>query len=89
MLVNIWSTSHNSHQIASFATVATIATLIGAYLYYRKKVPNIPKKWTPVTKVTQLFVYPLKSGRRREVQSMYCTDLGPTFIENNVELKDR
>ncbi|KAK9744155.1 MOSC N-terminal beta barrel domain [Popillia japonica] len=24
-----------------------------------------------------------------EVQSMYCTDLGPTFIENNVELKDR
>ncbi|KAK9680189.1 MOSC domain [Popillia japonica] len=56
---------------------------------YGSQKTSIPKNWTPVTKVKQLFVYPLKSGRRREVAKAQCTERGLVFTENNVELKDR
>lgn len=74
----------------ALAMVVTIVALIaGASYYYHKWTTNIPKKWTSVSNVKQLFLYPLKSGRRREVQSMYCTNVGPMIFENNVPLRDR
>ncbi|GJQ83431.1 hypothetical protein Trydic_g14211 [Trypoxylus dichotomus] len=76
-------------QLASAATIATIVVLIGAYAYYRKKRTNVPTVWTPVGKVKQLFIYPMKSGRRRELKRAKCNEHGASLTENNVELRDR
>lgn len=83
------SFTQNNQQIISLTAAATIAALIGAYFYYRKPTVRIPKNWTRVARVKQLCVYPLKSGRRRELDSAECTKVGLSFTENNVELRDR
>lgn len=75
--------------IASVATAATVLAVIGAYAYYRKKKNTIPTNWVPVAKVKQLFAYPLKSGRRRELRNANATEHGICVNENNVILRDR
>ncbi|KAI4455435.1 molybdopterin cofactor sulfurase mosc [Holotrichia oblita] len=88
---NLSDFAQSNQHIISLTTIATVTALIGAYLYYRKAtaIVKIPKNWIRVARVKQLCVYPLKSGRRRELDSAECTKVGLCFTENNVELRDR
>lgn len=54
-------------------TSIAIASALGLYLYQRRRKIRPPEKWEEVGKVTELFIYPLKSGRRVPLQNAECT----------------
>lgn len=57
------------------ATVGAL-TLLGLYWYQRKRKHAVPTVWEHVGKVKSLFIYPLKSGHRIELQTAICTEYG-------------
>ncbi|CAH1159555.1 unnamed protein product [Phaedon cochleariae] len=73
-------------------TVTTVFVVLGAYWYQRLRKPKIPTEWTPVGKITKLCLYPLKSGKRIEVQKLVCnkhTAMEDEKVENSLRLRDR
>lgn len=73
-------------------TVATIS-LIAGIIYYRKrrKAQSVPTKWLPVASVSELLLYPLKSGYRVDLQEAECTMFGFKQITDKAvfKLQDR
>lgn len=80
----------------SYVLIATtsvaILSALGIYLYQRKRKWKPPQQWEAVGKVTDLYIYPLKSGRRIVVKKAECTQVGfkQTADDEKVyQLRDR
>ena len=76
--------------IAGFISV--VATILGTYIYQKFKKPCIPKEWKAVGNVKKLCIYPLKSGKRIEVNEAECTTRGLIEVEKfdkSLRLHDR
>lgn len=58
-------------------TSIALVSALGVYLYQtRRKSKKPPEKWEAVGKVTELYIYPLKSGRRIAVNKAECIQTG-------------
>ncbi|XP_022916958.1 mitochondrial amidoxime-reducing component 1 [Onthophagus taurus] len=72
---------------ASFAIAIGVATY---YIFSSLKKRKLPKKWVKVGNVEKLFIYPLKSAKRVEIQKANTTLGGLiTLEENGIQLRDR
>jgi len=74
------------------SAVITLTSIIGLYLYRKKSKKQPPTTWREVGKVQKLHIYPLKSGRRVEVNSAECTIYGIKQTkddEKTLQLRDR
>lgn len=90
----VWKMFKNNNVVPTVVVVgaASILTVVGAYFYQRRKKNQIPTEWTPVGKVVNLYLYPLKSGRAIELNEAQCTDVGvtQTYEESKtLQLSDR
>ncbi|KAK9891513.1 hypothetical protein WA026_014749 [Henosepilachna vigintioctopunctata] len=64
----------------------------GCYFIYKKfNSKRIPKKWRKLANITNLYIYPLKSGRYTEVDEVECTKVGFRLPakNGNLQLRDR
>lgn len=58
-------------------TSIALVSALGLYLYQtRRKSKKPPEKWEAVGEVTELYIYPLKSGRRVAANKAECTQAG-------------
>lgn len=64
---------------------------IAIYWFFNKNKRKVPKKWEPIGTVTKLFIYPLKGGRRVELENAICTKQGFVMPKNGTkyQFKDR
>lgn len=82
-------------QIAANTTVlagAAVLAYLGFQFFQKKKKEIIPWKWEEVGSLSQLYIYPLKSGHRMEVSRAECTEVGlkQTEVDEKVlQLRDR
>ncbi|XP_031335296.1 mitochondrial amidoxime reducing component 2-like [Photinus pyralis] len=60
----------------TLATTTVIAVTALAYYLRRRARNRIPQQWEPVGNVTEMFMYPLKSGRRVPIDNAICTEFG-------------
>ncbi|CAH0560991.1 unnamed protein product [Brassicogethes aeneus] len=68
------------------------AFVVGAYILSRSKKEKIPIKWKEVAFLEQLHLYPLKSGRKIDLETADCTDVGimeSIKFDKSFRLKDR
>ncbi|KAK4887763.1 hypothetical protein RN001_004034 [Aquatica leii] len=65
-----------STQIAVASALVGASTILGYYYYKKLRQNRIPKEWEPVGTVSELYMYPLKSGRRLEITNAKCTEYG-------------
>ena len=75
------STSNRTVVIAAVASgIAVALTIAGLWWYKRRNGSSktlIPENFTnPVAKVDKLWVYPLKSARRVDLEEVQCTRRG-------------
>lgn len=73
-------------------TATAVSVSFGILLFQKWKRNQVPKQWEEVGIVTQLYIYPLKSGKRIPLQQAECTKFGPrqTPTANHVyQLRDR
>lgn len=80
--------------IQTVAVVVTISLLsvVASFLYQRKRRWTPPKNWRQVAKVTNLSLYPLKSGKRYDMKQAECTERGMKVTKNEnalMQLRDR
>lgn len=56
----------------------TLVAVLGAYCYqrYKRSKNQPPTQWEPVGNVTELGIYPLKSGKRIPVRRAQVTKYG-------------
>jgi len=73
---------HTTAAVIAAAAAIAVTALVSVYFYRRKLKTGPPKEWKQVGKVTKLQLYPLKSGRRIELNSAECTQYG---IKQNKE----
>lgn len=74
------------------STTAAVSVTLAAFGYQKWKKNQPPTTWEEVGKVTQLYIYPLKSGKRMPLEQVECTKYGPrqTSTSNHVyQLRDR
>lgn len=74
------------------STSIAILSVLGLYFYQRTKKFKPPAKWQEIGKVTELFIYPLKSGRRVPVKKAECTKFGfkqTEIDEKTYQMRDR
>lgn len=73
------------------ATTVTALSVLGTYLYHYKKKLKLLEPWQPVGKVSKLCIYPLKSGRKIEVNEAECTEYGLRLPQNvgGYQFRDR
>lgn len=67
---------HITTETVLIATTIGILTALSLYWYQKKRKHVVPTVWEPVGKVKSLFIYPLKSGHRIELDTAVCTDYG-------------
>lgn len=83
---------NNYVNTAAIVGATSILSIIGTYLYRKKKGDQIPTKWKSVGEVTNLYLYPLKSGRAIELQEAQCTEYGLSHTSQDsgeLQLRDR
>ncbi|XP_019869882.2 mitochondrial amidoxime reducing component 2 [Aethina tumida] len=76
--------------IASAVTATVI--VVAAYLMSRKKKDKVPENWQEVGILEKIYLYPLKSGRRIELEAADCTKVGIRETEKfdkSFRLRDR
>lgn len=87
------NTSVVSPKALAAGIAVTVGTSVVVYLYYKRKIKDrVPTEWTVVGKVENLFMYPLKSGKRIELTEAECTNKGFTEIpkfSGSFGLRDR
>lgn len=73
------------------ATTVTALSVLATYLYQYKKKLKLLEPWQPVGKVTKLCIYPLKSGRKIEVDEAECTEYGLRLLpaDGSYQFRDR
>lgn len=62
--------------IFAATTITAALSALGTYLYQYKKKLKLLEPWQPVGTVAKLYIYPLKSGRKIEVNEAECTEYG-------------
>lgn len=73
-----------------YSTTVACLSALGSFLYQYKKKLKLLEPWEPVGRVGKLYVYPLKSGRKIEVQEAECTDVGLKIKDcRGYKLRDR
>lgn len=81
------ASKYSTYIAISVATAGGVAVL-GYYLYKKSNKP--PKIWKPVGTIAKLFVYPLKGGKRVELQQANCTKYGLQSADQSLSFfKDR
>ncbi|KAK5644068.1 hypothetical protein RI129_007913 [Pyrocoelia pectoralis] len=76
-------------QVTITAGAVVMVTAFGYYLYRRAR-NRMPQKWDPIGTVTEMYMYPLKSGRRIEIQKAKCTGKGFQSTDPNLaHFRDR
>ncbi|CAG0881857.1 unnamed protein product [Cyprideis torosa] len=74
------STDPKAEQLAAVGTACVIAVCGVVYLMRNRVMPLppvvVPSQWKKVAEVSALYLYPVKSGRAREVDSAECTKMG-------------
>lgn len=73
------------------AGVATVLSVVSAYLYQKKR-EIIPKKWEEIGFIKKIYLYPLRSGHKVELQRAECTHSGLKQTEEDekvFQLRDR
>uniref|UniRef100_A0A1Y1KEH2 MOSC domain-containing protein n=1 Tax=Photinus pyralis TaxID=7054 RepID=A0A1Y1KEH2_PHOPY len=74
----------------TLATVTVVAVTTLAYYLRRRARNRIPQQWEPVGTVTEMFMYPLKSGRRVPIDKANCTEYGFQFTDPSLpHFRDR
>jgi hypothetical protein len=70
---------------------AVLLTVAVAWWHQRVLGRNrVPTKWRRVGEVSEMTIYPLKSGRGVDLKEAFCTDLGlRTIGDQTTELLDR
>lgn len=84
--------SQNKIHTVAFGGTVLLLSLLGTYLYQRRKKEKIPEEWEPVGTVTQLALFPLKSGGKKPVKVLECTKVGPKQTEEDgkeYQMRDR
>lgn len=69
---------HSASLSKSCVLLATTSVAVGAvgFYLYRKRKSTPPAQWEEVGTVTELYMYPLKSGKRIPVKRAECTKRG-------------
>lgn len=72
-------------------SVITVSVIAGIWYYRKYRRERFPKKWVPIGKVSELLMYPLKSGYRTQVNEAECTYFGFKQVsdKNVYKLQDR
>lgn len=84
-----------SYILFATTSIAVVSALFSVYWYQRKRKSYRrppPKNWEAVGNITELFIYPLKSGRRIPATRVECTQYGfkqTTDDEKVYQLRDR
>jgi hypothetical protein len=70
---------------------AVLLTVAVAWWHQRIQGRNkVPTKWRRVGEVSEITIYPLKSGRGVDLKEAFCTDLGlKTIGDQTTQLLDR
>ena len=70
---------------------AVLLSVAVAWWHQRVQGKNkVPTKWRRVGEVSEMTIYPLKSGRGVDLKEAYCTELGLRAIsDKTTELLDR
>lgn len=75
------------------AALATAFAIVGVYILQKKKNKySIPNEWKQIGAITNLNIFPLKSGKRMEMSNAECTYLGLKQTEDGetlLQLRDR
>lgn len=73
-----------------YSTTVACLSALGSFLYQYKKKLKLLEPWEPVGRVGKLYVYPLKSGKKIEVQEAECTEVGLRVTDcRGYKLRDR
>lgn len=79
-----------SFNFALIATTVSVVSAFGVFLYQKSKRKRVPNSWVQIGKVTHLYIYPMKSGKKIAVKEAECTETGLQLItDDSVQLKDR
>lgn len=70
-----WADPIAKSQTVLIGSTLAILTVLGTYFYQRRK-NKPPSNWESVGKVTELCLYPLKSGKRKPLRAAECTKYG-------------
>lgn len=73
-------------------TSAAIASAFAVYYYQKNKRLGPPQKWQEIGKVIELYIYPLKSGKRVPVKRAECVKFAfkqTKEEEEAYQMKDR
>lgn len=62
--------------ILVLTSTLAITCAVGLLFYQKRKRSQPPAKWEKVGEVTELYIYPLKSGRRVPLMEAECTKYG-------------
>lgn len=73
------------------ATILAGLSVLGTYFYRYKRKLKLLEPWRPVGTVEKLHVYPLKSGKKVEVDEAECTRFGLRTLKvpGKYQLRDR
>lgn len=73
-----------------YSTTVACLSALGTLLYQYKKKLKLLEPWEPVGTVGKLYIYPLKSGRKIEVETAECTEVGLRIKDcKGYRLRDR
>ncbi|KAF5294893.1 hypothetical protein FQR65_LT10691 [Abscondita terminalis] len=67
---------HSTTQAITASVIVGASTVLGYYFYKRMCKNRIPTQWEPIGTVAEMYMYPLKSGKRLEITSAKCTEFG-------------
>ncbi|CAG9835868.1 unnamed protein product [Diabrotica balteata] len=85
----------NNQVVATSTTLvagAAVLAYLGFQFFQKRKTVKIPTKWEEVGTLSGLYLYPLKSGHRKELNQAECTPLGLKQTEQDekvLQLRDR
>lgn len=83
---------HNVTQTLVITGLVTVITVVGTFFYQKWKKVKIPSDWQKVGNVKKIYLYPLKSGHRMELQRAECTEVGLRQTKEDekiLQLRDR
>lgn len=64
------------------ATLLAGFSVLGTYFYRYKRKLKLLEPWQPVGKVEKLYIYPLKSAKKIEVDQAECTQFGLQMVQS-------
>lgn len=72
----VGSTRIITSETVLITTAVIVISAVGLYWFQNKKKRAVPKLWKPVGTIKNLYIYPLKSGHRINLETGICTEYG-------------